>query len=279
MDLLNLEIFQTVAQELSITRAAKRLNRAQSNISTRIQQLEKQLNTTLFLRDSKQIQLTRQGQCFLFYSEQMLALAKQAQQALHPSEPSGTLYIGSMESTAASRLPHLLADFQQRWQKVELQVTTAPSLDLLEAVNNYRLDCAFLALDKHELAEDLTYKRAFTEELLLIIPQRYQQTPLSELPISRLACFRQGCSYRRYAQQHLPLKQPLSLQEVGSYHAIIACVAAGSCIGVLPKSVLQLQQQPAGISAVSLGFLDTWLVWRKTNNSAALQQFSHLVTG
>lgn len=277
MDLWDLEIFSTVAYELSITGAAKRLNRAQSNVSTRVQQLEKQLGVTLLLRDSKQIRLTREGECFLGYCEQMLALAKEAKQALHPAEPCGELHIGSMEATAASRLPRLLAGYQQRWDKVSLRVSTAPSRRLLEGICDYSLDCAFVALGNDEkLSSDLMAKQAFSEQLLLIVPERYRHLKVHELTKLRLACFGEGCSYRDYAQKQVFANHSLMIQELGSYHGIIASVAAGSCVGILPKSVLDLQPQTIGVSIINLEIINTVLVWRKNNHSHALKKLTQL---
>lgn len=58
MDLAALEIFRTVALEGSVTRAAERLGRVQSNVTTRVQQLEEQLGATLFLREGRRMVLS-----------------------------------------------------------------------------------------------------------------------------------------------------------------------------------------------------------------------------
>lgn len=58
MNHTTLEIFKTVAQERSVTRAAKRLGRAQSNITTRIHQLEEELDVELFARGNKRMLLS-----------------------------------------------------------------------------------------------------------------------------------------------------------------------------------------------------------------------------
>lgn len=113
MDLSSLEIFRAVAGEASVTRAAQRLQRAQSNVTTRIRQLEEDLGVELFLRDGKRMSLTERGSQFLAYAEQLLALADEARQSMHPAEPGGRLRLGSMESTAASRLPALLATYHK----------------------------------------------------------------------------------------------------------------------------------------------------------------------
>ena len=110
MDLSSLEIFRAVAREASVTRAAQQLQRAQSNVTTRIRQLEEDLGVELFLRDGKRMSLTERGSEFLAYAEQLLALADEARQSMHPAEPGGRLRLGSMESTAASRLPALFED-------------------------------------------------------------------------------------------------------------------------------------------------------------------------
>ncbi|MCL8395798.1 LysR family transcriptional regulator, partial [Pseudomonas aeruginosa] len=67
------------------------LQRAQSNVTTRIRQLEEDLGVELFLRDGKRMSLTERGSEFLAYAEQLLALADEARQSMHPAEPGGRL--------------------------------------------------------------------------------------------------------------------------------------------------------------------------------------------
>src|SRR5476649_1212436 len=100
LDLASLEIFCAVAAEHSVTKAARRLERVQSNVTTRIQQLEEELDTALFLRDGKRMTLTPEGERLLAYAEQLLSLSEEARQAMRPQQPNGRLRIGAMESTA-----------------------------------------------------------------------------------------------------------------------------------------------------------------------------------
>lgn len=97
-----LEIFIQVAETQSVTQAAKRLGRAQSNITTRIQQLEEELSVELFVRGNKKMVLSPAGVQFLSYARRILSLAEEAKQALHPTTPGGSLRLGAMEATAAS---------------------------------------------------------------------------------------------------------------------------------------------------------------------------------
>lgn len=247
MDLSSLEIFRAVAREASVTRAAQQLQRAQSNVTTRIRQLEEDLGVELFLRDGKRMSLTERGSEFLAYAEQLLALADEARQSMHPAEPGGRLRLGSMESTAASRLPALLASYHKACPRVALEVSTGTSRALFDGVRARRLDCALVAAGPGWADEldgsGLRGEPLFREDLLMILPAEHPPVhDVAEVRLRTLAGFARGCTYRQLAEDSLGA--PLTVQEVGSYHAILACVAAGACVGVLPRSVLQLLGTP-----------------------------------
>ncbi|MEW3778333.1 LysR family transcriptional regulator NmoR [Pseudomonas aeruginosa] len=275
MDLSSLEIFRAVAHEASVTRAAQQLQRAQSNVTTRIRQLEEDLGVELFLRDGKRMSLTERGSEFLAYAEQLLALADEARQSMHPAEPGGRLRLGSMESTAASRLPALLASYHKACPRVALEVSTGTSRALFDGVRARRLDCALVAAGPGWAGEldgsGLRGEPLFREELLMILPAEHPPVhDVAEVRLRTLAGFARGCTYRQLAEDSLGT--PLTVQEVGSYHAILACVAAGACVGVLSRSVLQLLGTPP-LRSLPLAEVDTWLVWREGYATAAFERW------
>ncbi|TEQ61044.1 LysR family transcriptional regulator NmoR [Pseudomonas aeruginosa] len=275
MDLSSLEIFRAVAHEASVTRAAQQLQRAQSNVTTRIRQLEEDLGVELFLRDGKRMSLTERGSEFLAYAEQLLALADEARQSMHPAKPGGRLRLGSMESTAASRLPALLASYHKACPRVALEVSTGTSRALLDGVRARRLDCALVAAGPGWAGEldgsGLRGEPLFREELLMILPAEHPPVhDVAEVRLRTLAGFARGRTYRQLAEDSLGT--PLTVQEVGSYHAILACVAAGACVGVLPRSVLQLLGTPP-LRSLPLAEVDTWLVWREGYATAAFERW------
>ncbi|HBO1218240.1 TPA: LysR family transcriptional regulator NmoR [Pseudomonas aeruginosa] len=279
MDLSSLDIFRAVAREASVTRAAQQLQRAQSNVTTRIRQLEEDLGVELFLRDGKRMSLTERGSEFLAYAEQLLALADEARQSMHPAEPGGRLRLGSMESTAASRLPALLASYHKACPRVALEVSTGTSRALFDGVRARRLDCALVAAGPGWAGEldgsGLRGEPLFREELLMILPAEHPPVhDVAEVRLRTLAGFARGCTYRQLAEDSLGT--PLTVQEVGSYHAILACVAAGACVGVLPRSVLQLLGTPP-LRSLPLAQVDTWLVWREGYATAAFERWRGLL--
>jgi len=282
MDLVALDIFRTVAQEGSVTRAAERLGRAQSNVTTRVQQLEEQLGAVLFLREGRGMQLTPAGETLLAYAERLLALAEEARQALHPGEPTGRLRIGAMESTAAARLPGPLAVLHARWPHLTLELRTAPSRQLVEQVLAHSLDCALVAWPPPGVDDDTPVQRSpvCTESLLLALPASHPPvTRPTDLRLHLLAAFAQGCSYRRIGEDWMrQAGSPVEVLELASYPAILACVAAGRCAGVVPQSVLDLLRHPPALRWVALGRCETMLVHRPgyaTPALAALQQALH----
>lgn len=68
------------------------------------------------------------------------------------------------------------------------------------------------------------------------------------------------------------------VQELSSYHTMIACVAAGACVTLLPASVLALSDAPATLKTLSVGQADTLLVWRAGFDVPAFQHLLVLLS-
>ncbi len=281
LDLAALDIFRTVAAEGSVTRAAERLSRVQSNVTTRVQQLEADLGTPLFLREGKRMALTPEGEVLLGYADRLLALADEARQALRPGPPAGRLRLGSMESTAASRLPEPLARLHRQWPGVALELTTAPTRVLVERLRAHALDAVLVAWPPGQPPDPaLETRPVFTEELLLVLPAGHAPVdgPQDVLP-GMLAVFEPGCTYRRIAQEWFaPRPQPMQLLELGSYHAILASVAGGGCAGIVPRSVLSISPHAALLSQQPITTITTLLAWRQGYRSAALDALQQVLS-
>lgn len=268
MESESLRIFCAVAADLSITQAAARLGRAPSNVTTRIQQLEAELGVELFVRASKRMALSTAGEQFLGYAQRLLALEDEARQVVSGGDSGGVLRIGSMESTAASRLPTVLASYHLAHPATRIVLTTGPSRLIIEGVRMGALDCAFAAVPTSGAAlteMGLQSAPIWNEELLLLLPPGESAArQAGDIQTRSLAAFPQGCTYRALAEDWLGVggNPAWRVQEMSSYHAMIACVAAGACVTILPASVLRLTAAPATLKTLSLGRVDTCLVWR-----------------
>lgn len=282
MDSESLRIFVAVAAELSITQAAARLGRVPSSVTTRIQQLEADVGAPLFIRAGKRISLSSAGERFLEYAQRLLALADEARHVVTEGRAGGTLRIGTMESTAASRLPSVLAAFNAQHPATRIRLSTGPSRQLLEQVHDGRLDCGFLALPASlgGLAGlkglGLAAQKLWREELLLLLPRGERDVRRASGVTTRaLAAFKQGCTYRAIAEERLGIAGAAdwTVHEMGSYHAMMACVAAGACVTLLPASVLALSEAASTLPTLPAGHADTYLVWREGYDVPAFRDF------
>ena len=282
MDSESLRIFVAVAAELSITHAAARLGRVPSNVTTRIQQLEADVGAPLFIRAGKRISLSSAGVRFLDYAQRLLALADEARHVVTDGRAGGTLRIGTMESTAASRLPGVLAAFNAKHPATRIELGTGPSRQLLEQVRDGRLDGAFVALPLSlggltglkDLG--LSAQKLWREALLLLLPGSERDVRrASGVKTRALAAFKQGCTYRAMAEERLGVagSAEWTIHEMGSYHAMMACVAAGTCVTLLPASVLALSEAASTLPTLSAGHADTYLVWREGFAMPAFRDF------
>jgi DNA-binding transcriptional LysR family regulator len=254
MELSDIQTFAAVARTGGITRAAEELNTVQSNVTQRVKALEAEIGTPLFERHSRGMTLTAAGKRLLPYAQKMTALSHEAVLAARDDgEPKGPLAIGSMETTAAVRLPPLLADFHRRFPAVRLTLRTATTADLVAAVLDGGLDGAFVAGPIEHA--DLFAVSAFREELVLVSARRWAS--LAELRAGTpesgptALVFRTGCTYRQRLEQiFVEFGWPSATRfELGTLDGMIGCVAADMGVSLLPRTVVE---RSAMIGSVSI---------------------------
>lgn len=240
MDIADLKVFEAVARHGSMNRAATELHTVQSNVTARIRSLEREVGVALFQRHVRGVSMTPAGQRMLPYAARIAKLVSDAKMAaLDEGPPNGTLVLGTLETTAALRLSPILSNFARMYPQVRLSLTTGTSCSLTSDVAECRLDGAFIAgpLDH----PDLHIETIFQEELVLVTPRTMRSLEaLKSVQDLKTIVFRLGCSYRQrlealLAEMGILVKTPL---EFGSMDAIIACVAAGIGVTLLPRGVV-----------------------------------------
>ncbi len=276
MELTELRIFKAVADHGGVTRAAAALNRVQSNVTTRVKRLEQRLGARLFNRQGRKLVLSAEGKVLLEYAERLLRLSAEAQAALKAGAPRGVLRIGALESTAATRLPPLLARYHRDHAAVQLELVTGTTGALVEKVLREELEAAFVA--EPPPAPGLQMRPAFSEQLVLITPKgQGRVNGPRDIAQRTVLAFTTGCTYRRRLETWLTRAGvvPQRVMEYGSYHAIIACAAAGGGIAIVPRSVLRVSGLEANVAVhalpAQLAQARTLLVWRRGERSSALE--------
>jgi DNA-binding transcriptional LysR family regulator len=274
-------VFKAVVDEGGITKAARKLHRVPSSITTRIQQLEMTLGVKLFDRDRQRLHLSPAGQSLCDYADRLVQLSDEARAVVSGGVPRGSLKLGALESTTASRLPRLLAEFHRRYPDVRLELTTGTNDDLMRKVADRQLDAAFTA--ETPAARGLEHIPVFPERLTLISSSAHPPiTRARDVEGASLIAFPEGCAYRRVLQRWLGRESLASLRvlELNSYHAIVACVASGTGIALVPESVLDvtrensIRRHPIPKAQANI---TTPLVWRPGESSPSVLALRTLI--
>jgi DNA-binding transcriptional LysR family regulator len=190
MELRHLQFFVAVAEDLSFTRASRRLHVVQSGVSSAIQALERELGASLFDRDRHRVALTDAGQALLPEARTTLAAAQAARDAVGEARAGlrGTLTMGTMVSTGDIDLPALLGRFHASHPEVavHLRLASAGSAELARQVIAGELDLALLALPGQP-PSGLRLRRVSEETLVLICHPGHPVAAESRVTLRRLA--------------------------------------------------------------------------------------------
>lgn len=267
IDLESLAIFRAVVEEGGVVRAAAKLHRVPSNVTTRIRQLEDYLGVRLFRKEGRTLSLSAEGGTLLNYAGRLLRLADEAVNELRTGKPQGSFRLGSLESTAGSRLAPVLSRYHDDNPGVVVELITGTTGALINRVSNFDLEAAFVS--EPFTAAELGALPVFREELVLITAKgRGRVRTARDLGRSTMIAFAHGCSYRKRLEEWLGSANvmPERALEFASYQGMIACVAAGTGFAIVPRSVLIALQATDKVDQHALperiATNRTHLVWR-----------------
>lgn len=280
MELRHLEYFVAVAEELSFTRASRRLHVVQSGVSSAIQGLERELGAALFDRDRHRVTLTEAGRALLPEARATLAAAQAAADAVAETTAGlrGALSIGTMISTGPVGLPVLLGRFHEQHPGVlvKLRVMPGGSADLAREVISGGLDLALLSLPG-EAPAGLAVRPLAQEPLALICAAKHPLASVESVPLETLAeeafiDFPVGWGTRAVVDRAFAaagIDRQVSF-EVADYATAAGLVGNGLGVAFVPTSAAASPGQ-AGIARVRV---DAALDWRILVATAATRRAS-----
>lgn len=278
MDIADFRTIIALVETGTITAAANLLCRVPSAITTRVQNLENQLRTTLFVKSGRRFLPTNEGQVLYDNALKIIELVTLAEQQIVKPMPGGRFRLGALDSMAATRLPEPLARLYQQHQSVKVELVTGISRTLLDAVLSHELDAAFIA----DVPADDRLERmvVYKEELVIIAAANFPSIrSAADLAHTTLLVFSDGCSYRDRLTTWFREAgiRPYRLAEMSSYHAILGGVSSGMGAGVIPTPILDTFPTQELISIHPFDSensqITTELIWRKgelTANTGAL---------
>jgi len=259
MDAGDLSIFAAVARTGGINRAAQSLNTVQSNVTQRIRLLERELGVPLFHRHSRGVTLTPAGAQLLPYAQRIGHLIGEARRAAtNGPEPAGRLAIGSLETTAARRLPPILSAYTAAYPKVDIVLETGTTAELVDKVVERWLEGAFVA--GPIVHDDLVTEPIVEEELVFLtapmVPKLgayLGRVARGEIDMKVLV-LRAGCSYRQRLEQFLAARglKDLRRLEFGTVDGIVGCVGGGIGVTMMPRAIVEPALRQGRIAAHKL---------------------------
>lgn len=241
MNFERLRIFAEVARLGGFTRAAGALYLSQSNVSTQVGLLERELGTPLFRRMGRRVSLTEPGETLYRHARQIFALAGEAEDALRGLQAleRGTLRVGGSMTPGVYILPSLLGRFRQRHPGLRLQLTIGNSAQVRGLVRQGELDVGIVGQPMPD-ERDLVQDAVLDDELLLVVPpghawaarDRIEPAALAE---TELIMREPGSGTRATIEAALSAQghHVVAGMEIGSIEAIKLAVRAGLGVSIL----------------------------------------------
>lgn len=247
MDIKQLKTFKIAAENLNFTKTAKKLNFAQSSVTSQIKALENELGVSLFERLGKRIILTEFGKKYKLYADKIILLMEEAEWSISEyKETTGTLIIGAQESQCTYRLPSILKEFKKRFPQVKLVFKPAHSDEIAKReLLQGNLDIAFIT-DVTRPSDVFHIEPLIKEEIKMVASPNHPLTLKSnvvarDVEDETLLLTEAGCSYRTLLEncfQSLGWSLTNKIEFV-SIEAIKQCVTAGLGIAFLPEMAIQ----------------------------------------
>src|SRR5918998_3181352 len=243
MELSQLRTFREVAEALSFTRAAQKLNMTQSAVSHQIKALEREVGEPLFIRAKGGVHLSDAGQLALSYVERILEEAEALRERIRGDdhEPRGRVRAAAATQAFVHLFARLFESFMRDHERVELSFRTTVSTEQTVAdILNGAADVGFASLPVYSPALQVT--ELFEDELGLVVAARHEWAGAAEVSVSemrreRFILFEQGASIRRATDaffKRVELSPDLALESNDTYF-IKLMVEHGLGISVMPS--------------------------------------------
>ncbi len=179
MEIRVLKYFVTVAEELNITRAADRLNISQPPLSNQIKNLEQELDTVLFIRGKRHLQLTESGRLLYRYAKEILSLSEKSSNEikLMGRGMHGTVSIGLVEGSAPDIASKWIESFIRKYPDIKFRIMDGNSDELIERLRSGLINLAVITSPC-----DQTLLNSFKVGQEKMTAFMSRENPLSSLP-------------------------------------------------------------------------------------------------
>src|ERR1017187_174711 len=288
MELRHLRYFVAVAEELNITRAAKRLHTSQPSLGQQVKQLEEFVGTPLLERNKRHVHLTAGGRAFLREARDILQRVDHAiEKTIRASNAkTGELSIGVSPPAEVRVIPKILPLMEERLPNLTLMLHSLSTEDQIAALRKYTIDVGFVRGPIDE--QDLTSEEVLREKIVVVLPAKHRLAKVKRIKfrmLDDLPCvtFSRGSAVplrnivgSLYKQSRLRVR---SVQEADSVLGYLNMVAAGLGYGLLPEYVKWIL--PRNVISRPLDYhplptISLAMVYRTNDKLPSLQAFKEV---
>jgi DNA-binding transcriptional LysR family regulator len=247
LDSRALRQFVAVAETLSFRRAAETLHISQPPLSRAIGQMEGRLGTRLFERNTQSVALTPAGQRLLPLARRILRLMAEAQDVVTAAHLPDRLRIGVTSAVDSQWLQKVARAMEA--ERVQPVLTSDTSPRLVRLLSRGRLDAAFIALPT--LTPGLEVDMLEKQPLIAALPAghrlaRRRTIALGDLAADALFWFRRARQPAFHDHCRVVFERhgyaPARLEEPEDHHVLLAAVASGAGVALLPASFAAIRR-------------------------------------
>ncbi|OAS22098.1 LysR family transcriptional regulator [Paenibacillus oryzisoli] len=244
MDLQHLSYFTEVVRQESFSKAAQTLHISQPTLSKIIKHLEDELGVTLLNRSTRHIQLTADGDIFLKFSLQTLAMADDLQVSLNDGKllKKGNLSLGLPPVIGVSFFPEIIANFHNLYPGVHIQLIEEGGKIVEQLLREAKIDLGVVVLPIDE--QQFDFLPIVERHLSLLVNSNHpiatkESVHLSELRNESFILFKEGFSLHDRVREACMQEgfEPIISFESSQWDLISEMVGAGLGIALLPDTV------------------------------------------
>lgn len=251
---INLELYKVfyyVAKNLSFSQASKALFISQSAVSQAIRTLESKLNTTLFIRSTKKVNLTPEGKLLFEHIEPAINLMMNGHLSLleNPSLTKGKLHIGASDTICKYYLIPYLKQFHELFPNIHLQVTNRTSTACVDLLKQGTVDFIVTNLPNEALDDQMDVQPTEFFNDVFITGNQYAHLTNSPITLKQLAnepilmleknTATSNYLYKLFEQNGLFIQPSV---ELGSIDLLVDLAKIGLGIAFVPEYCLNNQE-------------------------------------
>jgi DNA-binding transcriptional LysR family regulator len=257
-----LQVFYTVAKQLSFTKAAEQLFMTQPAVTFQVKQLEEHFNTRLFERSHGRIALTPAGRIVVEYAERILTMSEEMDTRVADltGVVAGPLLLGASTTIAEFILPQILGEFKARHPEVQAHMTVANSETIVNRVADHTIDVGLI--ESPSYLPSLQNEICCDDELVVICAPTHALATRSTVTAHDIAAIpmvrrEPGSGTREFTDNYfrecgVPPEDLNLVMELGSPEAMKGVVETGIAVAIVSRATIAKELRLGSVVAIPL---------------------------